>query len=190
MTHTVRAFIAIPAAARTPLRELLGELAQLGRAVRPIAAEQLHVTVKFLGEIPLEAVAGLDKAVRQSIEAHPPSGHDLCGLGVFPHLQRPAVIWAGVTEPEPLVSLAASVDAGCASVGFPREQRPFHAHLTVARIKGRPPLSLRQFVQDNAERPLGPLNVDRLVLYRSEPGAGGSRYTPLATWPLADAPSR
>jgi 2'-5' RNA ligase len=80
--------------------------------------------------------------------------------------------------------LAALIETSCEQIGYPRERRPYRAHLTLARIDGRAPAGLREYVEANQQRPLGTLHVDRVVLYQSELAPGGSRYTPLATWLL------
>ncbi|QDU36581.1 2'-5'-RNA ligase [Maioricimonas rarisocia] len=180
MAENVRCFIAAKIPATPPLREVLEALGEMGRAVKPVSADNLHVTLKFFGDVPREQTAAIGRTLQEvtaSVEAFEVT---LKGLGAFPHPGRPSVIWAGMDEAEPLIQLAAELEDQLESQGFVRESRPFHPHLTLARIKARPPESLRGLLQQCESSEFGAAHIDHVDLYESELRREGPVYTVLA----------
>lgn len=188
MSARVRAFVAVSVPAVESLVGVLEELRRLGRAVRPVACEDWHVTLKFLGDVPAADVAALAASLRAAVS---PVGRARCtlkGLGVFPTLQRPSVVWAGLSDAGVLNELAARVETACESMGFARDARPFHPHLTLARIKSRPPEALGALLHRHQQTHFGAWDVTSVVLFESRLERAGAKYLPLATWPLAERP--
>ncbi len=188
MSARVRAFVAVSVPAVKSLLGVLEELRRLGRAVRPVACEEWHVTLKFLGDVPAADVAALAASLRAAVS---PVGRAHCtlkGLGVFPTLQRPSVVWAGLSDAGVLNELAARVETACESMGFARDTRPFHPHLTLARIKSRPPEALSALLHRHEQTNFGAWDVTSVVLFESRLERAGAKYLPLATWPLAERP--
>ena len=104
--------------------------------VRP---ENVHLTLKFLGDIREEALNDLCAALEETCRHHTPFDVGLTGLGAFPSARRARILWAGVgAGSERLCSLATDVDAAFAPLGFEREGRPYVPHLTLGRVRGRP----------------------------------------------------
>ena len=104
--------------------------------VRP---ENVHLTLKFLGDIREEALNDLCAALEETCRHHTPFDVGLTGLGAFPSERRARILWAGVgAGSERLCSLATDVDAAFAPLGFEREGRPYVPHLTLGRVRGRP----------------------------------------------------
>lgn len=179
MSDPVRAFVAIRVPPSPGLNEILAELGSLGRAVRPVAAENLHLTLKFLGDTDpdwLRDVGDILSGVGRRSAAFEVS---LSGVGAFPSLSRPSVIWTGMAPEEPVIQLAAAVEAALVEYGFSAESRPFRAHVTLARIKRRPPRELADRLARRVQTELSRVLVDELVLMRSDLTPDGSRYTPL-----------
>jgi len=116
--------------------------------------------------------------VAHAAAACPRSEAQLAGLGLFPPRGAPRVLWIGARLDEPVLALQRACEAAAVAAGFPGEDRPFHPHLTLGRWKDR---ARRPVLPDAA---LGTLRIDELTLFRSEPRAGGSVYTPLARFPL------
>ena len=88
--------------------------------------ESIHLTLKFLGQVPVEAVARVAEALAAAVDGQPAFGVTAGGLGVFPGVRRPRVVWVGLAgETEALAGLQRRVDQGLAVRGFPPEQRPF-----------------------------------------------------------------
>ncbi|MBI3604077.1 MAG: RNA 2',3'-cyclic phosphodiesterase [Nitrospirae bacterium] len=170
-------------------RKLLRELPSEARLqwVRP---EAIHLTLKFLSEIEEPRVDEIRQVLAQRIGAVQEFFAEAGGLGVFPDLQAPRVLWLGLSnlsdQPNALVHLAGEVESGLETLGFPREPRPFNPHLTLARIKERSREVGRALagsgVMAMASR-LGSLPVTTVSLMKSELRPSGAVYTKL--WDLS-----
>lgn len=153
--------------------------------VRLVPRDQMHLTVRFLGEVEPERLADIEAALRAACARHAAHVVEVKGGGVFGHPRHPRVVWVGLVDPTArLTALAAAVEQALVDVGFPPEERPFRAHLTLGRPKGRPRIDLGAL---EALPSLGPLRVDALVLFRSTTGPQGAVHTPLVVAPLAAA---
>ncbi|MDI7277312.1 MAG: RNA 2',3'-cyclic phosphodiesterase, partial [Anaerolineae bacterium] len=135
----VRTFVAIELDVdlRTTLGELQGRLrrAPLARLGRWVAPEGIHLTLKFLGNVPAGRVPELGEALRRACARIAPFEIAIAGLGCFPSYQRPRVLWVGVEEPTgSLERLYSAVERELERVGFRPEGRPFTPHLTLARV--------------------------------------------------------
>ncbi|MEJ2638238.1 MAG: RNA 2',3'-cyclic phosphodiesterase [Desulfosarcinaceae bacterium] len=189
----IRVFIAVelPDAARRALTDLQARLKRERLAVRWVRPAGIHLTLKFLGDVPAEQVDAIGQATATAIREHRPLRLGIQGLGVFPGVRKARVIWAGLTgETAALLDLKEAVETAMETVGFPRDRRRFKAHLTLGRFKKTPPapelvaLLERCAVYDPCDLPLS-----RVVVYRSELRPQGARYTPLFTVSL-DADSK
>lgn len=150
-----------------------------------VAASNLHVTLKFLGRVDDRRVGALADALRAAVEDQPSFDVGVRGLGAFPSPTRPRVLWAGLDDDVGgLDALAERVDVCCAGLGFPREARPFAAHVTLGRV--REPRRQRALAETLACPPdFGRVRVERVSLMRSELSPRGARYSELAAAPLA-----
>jgi RNA 2',3'-cyclic 3'-phosphodiesterase len=184
MSDSIRCFIAIKIPGLGPLRKVLKELAAMGRALKTVEPDNLHVTLKFLGNTDVNIIPDLRLLLERAARARGPCVLTLNGVGVFPHAQRPNVVWAGLEGAQTLVELAAELETGLEHHDFARENRPFVPHLTLARVKMKPPDSLRDLLSRHAKTEFGTATIDQIELIRSELGPEGSRYTVLATVPL------
>jgi 2'-5' RNA ligase len=173
------------------LDQLRAELEPGLPSLRWVRSEGIHLTLKFLGDIPvgqLDAVRGALSRCRDEA-ATEPIRLETAGLGVFPNQRAPRVMWVGFHHlPDPLYHVQRSVEQAMAGLGFPRERRSFRPHLTVGRF--RRPLRrgererLASYLSRNAERTFGGLDVVRLSLFRSTLLPGGARYDEVGGWPL------
>lgn len=157
------------------------------RGVAWVAPENLHVTLKFLGAVDEGRVPGVTAALAGAAGGAAPFDVVVQGLGAFPSLTRPRVIWAGMGEgARPMAELAARVDGALAALGFPRETRDFAAHVTLGRVRAphRDP-DLAAALAAGARSEFGRVRVARVSLMRSDLSARGARYTVLAACPLA-----
>ena len=130
-------FIALPlpATAVAELRSLVHLLKRVAPGVRWVRPEQLHVTLRFLGDVEDEECQALVKSLQSIIELSPFT-FNLAGLGAFPDRKRPRVVWTGVdTGRDPVVTLAARVEHAVVAAGLPAEDRPFSPHLTLGRVR-------------------------------------------------------
>jgi 2'-5' RNA ligase len=177
----VRCFCALelPDAVRAACAAAAAPLRGLGD-VKWVAPANLHVTLRFLGEIGEPQVAAMCAA----IEGPWPAVHlSLRGLGRFPPHGAPRVLWAGLAgDVDALAATAARLDAAALAAGVPADDKPFHAHVTLGRCKS--PLGAARLSAALRERGAavdGPaFAAERVVLYRSELQRAGPVYTPLA----------
>lgn len=186
----LRTFIAARIEPLRSIRRVLEELNEWGHPVKAVAAENLHLTLKFLGETPDERIGDVCNRLRELTAAHPPLQLELRTIDCFPHLNRPAVIWIGVEEiaadpgcPQ-LTQLSQHIDQAMAELGFQPESRPWRAHLTLARIKGRPPEPLKTWIQEASDRVFGQTELDQIQLVQSTLERSGPRYVDMAKFEL------
>ena len=182
---SIRTFIAIKVPVTTPVRELLRNLSR--RSVGPLEKEEnLHITVKFLGETPADKVPSLSSVLESAAGKTPAGELRLHGLGAFPNIQRPSILWAGVREPEALIRLARALDENLVTLGFVPEKRPYHPHVTLSRLQAPLPEGVFALLAEEAETAFGKIPFRNIELYQSELHSGGVRYTVLASYPFTD----
>jgi 2'-5' RNA ligase len=164
-----------------------------GRAFRWAGREQMHLTLRFLGEVPADQMDGLEAALKQACQSVGPFTLRAEGLGCFPHSGRPRVIWVGVNgATQPLKDLHLAINQYTAGWGKPVEDRPFHPHLTLARAKQVHPGDARQlerFLREYETRSCGEWEVKKVSLMKSELRREGAEYTELAAIPLGGVSS-
>jgi RNA 2',3'-cyclic 3'-phosphodiesterase len=177
----MRLFIAIdlPYTVLQGLQALLQDLP----AGRPSGAEQIHLTLFFLGEVQEgvkeEIIAGL-----QAI-AQPPFSLRVEGVGSFPSPHRPRILWAGFSPSSPLRHLKQQIDEALLALGFLPDKKPFHPHLTLARIKNPRVTGIPQFLQQHKNFFLEEFIVESFHLYSSKLTPKGAVYIKVKTFPLA-----
>lgn len=174
-----------------PTPEIVDKLADLLNRLRPSAglrwgrAENLHLTLKFIGEFPAERLSALEETLR-AVPAPSPFEVAVRRLGFFPHARAPRVFWAGVEAPAGLAQLAGDIDRTLEPLGIARDRRAYSPHFTLARIADRPPLdALHRAVEALPSLEFGSFRPDRFYLYESRPGPGGSVYTRIEEFPWA-----
>lgn len=184
----MRSFLAveIPPALKEALCSISDELRACGADVKWVRPQSIHLTLKFLGEIDPVKVDEIRQVVEPTLRDHEPFLLELGGMGCFPRLRQPRVVWVGLRgETDRLLELQKEVEEGTSRLGFPREDRPFRPHLTLGRVrssKGRDRLVER--IQDLLEVRLGTFTVESLVQFQSELHPSGARYTALWEVPL------
>ena len=157
----------------------------MGRSVKAVSNDNRHVTLQFLGEIDRNQLREIEHVVDSVVCGHTKFEMRLTGLGAFPHLGRPSVIWAGLRNAEPLVAIAEELQSVLEPLGFQAEKRPFHPHVTLARIKSRPPESLAVLVQQFEETEFGTARVQAIQLFRSTLSEQGPKHSVLKSFRLA-----
>ena len=153
--------------------------------VKWVAAANLHITLKFLGEITEDSVAEL-KEVLPSIASHNESfALKFKGVGIFPDRKRPRVIWIDILESDKLIKLQEQVEENLLTVGFNREDRPFSPHLTIGRVRSSAGKeSLLGAVETLKDRDFGNIGVNNISLMKSDLRPGGAQYTSIAEFSL------
>jgi RNA 2',3'-cyclic 3'-phosphodiesterase len=150
-------------------------------------AANLHLTLKFLGEVPDGRLAAACGAVRRAAEGRESFGIRWRGLGAFPGERRPEVVWVGVGDGgEALARLAAAVEDAFAAAGFERGSRDFRAHLTLARARRGRGLEGPLWPDEWARRDFGADAVGRVALMKSFLQPGGAVHEPLEVVALED----
>ena len=149
-------------------------------------AQNLHLTLKFLGDTPVARVEAVAAALSGAANSCGPFEIAVGDCGAFPPRGKPNVLWIGIDDPSgKLHKLQAALETECADAGFQRDQRTFHPHLTIARL--RHPSDARGLAE--VHRRLGfestAVRVTDACLIRSELSSAGSRYTILARHELA-----
>lgn len=182
----MRLFVAlpIPPAARRAIGTLIEDLRRADDAVRWVAEDGIHLTFKFLGEVPEARVPEIGDALRQATPGTQLLPVTVTEAGGFPSLRHPRVIWLGLEGPPALELLAHRVVQACETLGFPPEARIFHPHLTLGRVREGARLSPGLMTRLAGMRPELFFELDTLCLFASRPGPGGSSYTALASFPL------
>jgi RNA 2',3'-cyclic 3'-phosphodiesterase len=180
-----RLFIAIelPAPVRKRLIDHIDQVRTLVPGARAswIREENLHLTLKFLGDIPPERIESVSHAIKDAAEASEPFEFIVSGCGAFPASGQPKVLWVGIEDPSSeLGRLYQRVEENCERAGHPRERRSFHPHLTIARVRdsrnSRQLSIVNQELGFERERIL----IANLALFRSELRQEGSRHTLIA----------
>lgn len=171
------------------LMALQEELRRTDARVSWTRPEGMHLTLKFLGNVPEEQIATIGDALQPVAAGCASISISIEGTGGFPNLRRPRVVWAGVGgETEALIELAAGVDAAMAGLGFPPENRPFNPHLTLGRIKE--PVQLEPLIElltAHSADQFGEMTVREIILFQSQLSPKGARYTPLRRLALSGA---
>jgi 2'-5' RNA ligase len=179
----MRIFIAldIPADVRARLTKYMEGARRLAHEARWARVEGLHVTLKFVGHVD-DAVVKHMKIALASIKAAP-FAVKFAGVGFFPNPKTARVFWAGVYGGENLPRLASTIDVALEKLGFPRETKPYHPHLTLARMSARPLRELQPLLADPPPQ-FGTMTAREFFLYQSQPQKGGSKYTKLERFAL------
>jgi 2'-5' RNA ligase len=199
-----RTFIAIEIPARIRL-QIKAYLDQVRSAFPDVRAswsreDNLHLTLKFLGDVPVSRIDALSQACTRAAVKVDPFVLTISGCGTFPPRGKPKVLWIGVRHAgvlpasspaptsdslDPLLSLHAAIENGCAGAGFARESRPYHPHLTIARI--REAKDSRALTEHHKQYsfPSKTFRVSEIVIFRSELSSKGSKHTPLSRHELA-----
>jgi 2'-5' RNA ligase len=181
----VRTFVAIDLspAVRRQAQTLIHELAARTTAVKWVSAEQLHVTVKFLGDVDDTELYQVCQAVDRAVAELEPFEVICRGIGAFPHFHRPRTLWIGLEDPgHHIAQVQQRVEAEFAALGFPREVRPFHAHVTIGRVdlRHRRLSRLTDGLDQYADRQWGSFPVKQCTVYTSELTPSGPIYTPIS----------
>ena len=152
--------------------------------VKWIEPHDLHLTLKFLGEVRQRDVAGVCEAVRLAVEPVAPFQLELCGVGAFPNDARPRTVWIGAAGgDEEMVRLHDRIEAELAELGYREEHRRFKTHLTIGRVRGGGMgiAELGTRVKELAECRVGVMGVEKIAVFSSQLTPAGPIYEPLGS---------
>jgi 2'-5' RNA ligase len=189
MKEKIRAFVALEI--ETEVRENLGKLVDRFRAkvdhVKWVEPDNMHMTLKFLGEVPSIETHQFAGDIETITAATAPFTLTWRGCGAFPNLRAPRTLWVGTTTgSEAVTHLAEGIEEAMVERGIPAERRRFKPHLTIGRARrgNRPTAVVSNLLEKHADAELGSTRVEKIVLFSSELTRSGPIYTKLATMPL------
>ncbi|MBI3854322.1 MAG: RNA 2',3'-cyclic phosphodiesterase [Planctomycetes bacterium] len=178
--------LALPTSVRKLLVQVQEALRRADADVKWVEEENLHLSLKFLGDVDDEALAKLKGLLSVEALRWPRMALTYEGIGTFPERGTPRVIWAGCSgDLEKVAALAGAIERSAEQVGVPRETHPFVAHLTIGRVKSdRSVKRLMAAIENQRRVPIGKDEVREFVLYRSTLTNKGPVYEALAAFPL------
>jgi RNA 2',3'-cyclic 3'-phosphodiesterase len=189
MKKTLRTFVALeigkPIRARA--EELIAVLSGTMADVKWVEPHNLHLTLKFLGEVHQREIAEVCQAVARGAAQVKPFELEVRGAGAFPTAARPRTVWLGAGEgAEPMVVLHDRVEAALAKLGYREEHRRFQTHLTIGRVRGAGPgiAELGQLLLEHADFLAGSMTVQKLTVFCSTLTSDGPIYEVLGSAPL------
>jgi 2'-5' RNA ligase len=182
----VRSFISIDLEDQQILARIasiLSSLQALGGDLKPVDRENIHLTLKFLGNVSTPRLAEVKSSLQQL--TFPAFTAEIKGAGAFPNLNHMNVIWVGVNEGWSRVEqIYEQVEKLLSSLGFRRENRPFSPHITIARVRsGKKRDEIANFLRHLSEESFGTITVDRVRLKQSILSSSGPKYSTLLEVP-------
>ncbi|MDD5308109.1 MAG: RNA 2',3'-cyclic phosphodiesterase [Deltaproteobacteria bacterium] len=192
---TIRAFVAVNLdidavrAVAEEQKRLKDRCAAAGIKVAWIPPPNMHITVRFLGDVAEPFARALETAIEPAVRRVSGFEVEALGLGAFPDLERPRVLWAGVKDDAGrLAALYSAVSERLVGAGLKPDDKPFRSHMTIGRVKDGPVEALTSVLADGAGKSFGRAWVRDVTLYKSELKPTGAEYTPLWRLPLQGGP--
>jgi len=178
----MRCFIAIDVdeKIKDAISALQVELKDFNANLRWVKPENIHLTLKFLGNVDEGMLDKIKRALRVACSGYKNFTLEAKGMGIFPDRRRPRVLWVDIKENDSLKSLQRAIEDAMVSTGFERDERGFSPHLTIARFRSSAEIGqLYDKIQLYKERYFGTMNVDSVLLMESRLRPAGAEYTRL-----------
>ncbi|MCL4270932.1 MAG: RNA 2',3'-cyclic phosphodiesterase [Anaerolineales bacterium] len=192
--NQIRVFIAVdlpPAIQESVEKQTASLRRKLGDdLIRWVPAKNMHLTLKFIGNIAASHLDFLKQMLIQSVNSQRQFDLQIGGIGSFPNLKRPRVLWVGIHAPADLTSLQKNVEAGAVRLGYEKEERGFSPHLTLGRVRQNVSAADLQRIRSALENTqigrIGTATIEAVHLYKSDLHTDGSIYTKLLSVPLGN----
>lgn len=183
----LRCFIAveIPLSVTESIARVTDDLKKTGGDVRWVRPDNIHLTIKFLGQTDESIVPAIKNALLEKLVPYQPFYITIAGAGYFPDNRRPRIIWIGIEPEEQLPGLLRDVEETMFSLGFPREKKPFSGHLTIGRVRSPRRIFETVAVLDTfTGHCFGSVEVNKIDLMSSILKPAGAEYSTLAEIPF------
>jgi 2'-5' RNA ligase len=175
-----RVFIAVDIPVFPKILEFEKDIRNSGADVKLVEPENIHITLKFLGDTEEELIDKIEEVIKESCENIKPFNINLKSSGVFPNQNYIKVVWIGIENNENLGKISSSIDEGTSKFGFEKEKRKFSAHLTIGRAKSAKNKDrLLQIINKYRDVEFGNIDVKSIELKKSELTPKGPIYTTL-----------
>ncbi len=183
----IRTFISIniDEALKKEINNLITDLKRHSFDVKWVPVENLHITLKFLGHISEETVERVKDSLYNIAPLFRPFRLRFNGMGFFPDMKRPRVIWIDISDKDNLKSLNKEIEERLTMIGLKKEDREFSPHLTIGRVRSlKDREKLIGLIENIKDREFGIIDVDRVFLMKSELRPGGAQYSVIAEFPF------
>jgi len=183
MEENIRVFIAIELSPQVhkDLAALESSLKMSNADVKWVEPENIHLTLKFLGDLKPDQIRNIGDILGEAVAGSKAFELTIKGIGAFPSLDSPRVVWVGVDRGEAeLARIAEALETKLLSIGIPKEDRKFHPHLTLGRVRSLKNIEkLRQIIEVKKFEPGSKVKVEHITLFKSQLTPQGSIYSPL-----------
>lgn len=182
----MRTFVAVEIsnAIRSAAARVLRKLTDLGGDFKWVAPVNLHLTLNFLGELPDAAVVDVCRLTSEAAAGFEPFEVSFGGLGCFPGLANPRIVWLGVDRgSQQLTEIQKKLSQAYQPLSLPADRRTYRPHLTLGRARRRIqlPFEFERFLSQSANLEVGSMLVNEIVVFSSHLDRSGPNYTPMAT---------
>ena len=183
MSETIRAFIAVelPEKIISSISRVQENVRSYGFKIRWVRPESIHLTLKFLGNVKKADIEKVGEAIFESVKEYSPITLRAKGIGTFPGIKRPRVIWVGLGgQIQSLFAMQRVLEDNLAPLGFKKEKRPFKGHLTLGRFRQTAnPSTIRQIMREYASLYSEEFTARRIILFKSDLKPTGAVYSQL-----------
>jgi 2'-5' RNA ligase len=175
----------ISEAQRVEIGQTIEAFRQMRAYVKWVRPENLHITLKFLGDVNEDSIYTIAQKLTELSAVHAALQVKLKTIGAFPSLKRPNALWIGITKTPALEALHCGIEEAMSQAGFKKEDRPFTPHLTIARVKGmRDYHGLYEKINAVSGKDFGKSDAAEIVLMQSDLMPGGAKYMRLKSFPF------
>ena len=177
----IRMFISIPVKDKQAIAPVLADM-KLTNNVRPSPSSQMHITMRFIGDIDYGKTKKVAKAVSDAVDGMEPFMITIGNAGCFPRIERPSVLWIGAEPSDVLRSISDRIAKNLKAANIQFDEKPFKSHITVGRCTG--PMDPRPFIQKFSGKELVSFLCDEILIMRSELSPQGAKHTVLERVPI------
>jgi len=175
----MRCFIAIDIGeeVRDAISRLIIDLKKFNGDIRWVPIKNVHITLRFLGDIKKEMIEDIKKAIKNTIKEEKKFILNIRGTGVFPEQKKPRVLWVGIDNSQKLLSIYQKIQKEIEILGFQKEKRNFNPHITIGRVKSNKGIRrvIKELIRFN-NKEFGKIHVDKIMLMQSILKPTGAEY--------------